>query len=1664
MSFHAKTLASIFILTTAAAHSQSNDPIGFFPADGNVDDISANHHSDYYGSYAQDTGKAGQGFGFDGLDYYLDLGTWFMQQSFTISFWMKDNATLAVPQKDDAVVISQHNSQTGTNFWDLRYAGAAGHYQVETNNGGAAIPISMTQGAWHCVLLSRNNLSLQVFVDGVLQGSSSGTTADSFGPISDPGLNNEGIRMGKDRNGLHQWMGGLDELRFYDRPLGSYEIAALSKYGVDTSIQGTANPYLADQPTGSTLDGDTVPANAPVATAVVAGHDIVISAAGAISTSGGIAVGLPTGGSNISHASAGGIASYAGPGGALVGIFLGATAPTGMVPAGLNYTAGGQASRTAAYNSPLIGQVFYIGDRQGTSGVGHFIAPPTATRLFLGVIDGGNSNNTGSFRAHIVDATLEGPYERVIAGTSNIYGAGASAAVIDGTTPPSVTFPAAAGQVLRFTGVNGSTRIDSGTDNGGNGANGPDGGTYQAPVNIAPAGGLSGFKASRTGALVGVFLVGGSPGVAPATLDFTTSNSTNFTSLSPLIGQVFFVGDGLTADGKPQDFNVPATARRLYLGIADGSSSGGAPGGYANNDGQFDASFQLSTPPRAVLKISAKVVTTADPVSGLTAQIGDFITYTFHWQNTGNAKAQHLQVSATIPTYREEATGMYKQFTPTYNQFGHPVAATSPTANDAKIVWDVADLDPSFSQEVTLKIQLNNNLKNIQTIVLPNNYNVASTTQQPAAASTGFSSGAANVSVAVSSALRFTATPDTTTVAPGKYVNYTLKLSNLSHVDAPSAAAVFTVPEFTRFVRLTAATPSNTATSTPTGRLVVHSGSPNEVLVNFGKIPALGSSQVTVTVQAQWVDPAEVTGQLLSLFDYGAAFLSGTSATTFEAALTNSTNPTNARYFNFIQTRNRATGTTFGDSGTVMTQFQGSTADAPDLKLTKALSSGVSDTLNDGMGNVVDVVNAGEVVTYTFAIANLGKSPAEDVYIQDAMPSKTTYVSNSAQIINATSSALASHLEEPTFGKGTIEGQHIVFRGLHLSAKNYLLLSYQVRVAGGTAAPAPGTILTTDSASDPATGFLAVSSAGTSSSPHTVIGLTNNGPLEVTLKKPFAQPNITPMLPNPEVSTNITTTRAALDAVYAANQDEKPLTNSQDQLSFIPGMERFYVHYENLSGSPISNVDLVIPLPAHTAFYRASYVTLTPNPASGGAGIWPGVIDNGPPPKALPLDMPAVLSTGKSVTAHFDTLDPLQKGDVMVEVIVTPDAINIDGSFTGSATSAKVVIKNPNYSVDAPFPRVKVAHRASTSATLAHATSPSLPIVPEVGILKIAPTVVNVSNAVEYTFIIFNSGATRTPACTFQFIQPKNTEFIKETHTSSYNGKFVIDAVNAIPGSDLECFWDYIPAHSAVAVTYTMAASGPANVVIEDLQDRLLMNYAGELDVTPSQVGVVAAGTPVSGDPLTFSVTGHTLYQFPVGGASVGIIDLGDGRIVVNEPTALYHSLGAGGVNQIAYGRKRGVFVGPSASVGVSTTSASFMLANHIYGSKLAPYGVSLCTTVVPAGCTGTVENSQVGVATGTGPLSLPANAQLETTNGASNISQGNALISQDGAGLISQDGAGLATYNGGIVISNDGGSLISKTGAGVTAMANTTAFFDAGGGNRVLAGAGNLVSAGAGN
>lgn len=192
---------------------------------------------------------------------------------------------------------------------------------------------------------------------------------------------------------------------------------------------------------------------------------------------------------------------------------------------------------------------------------------------------------------------------------ANIFGAGqvtppGGTMFGAGILPPHVSFPAEPGRVLRVTNVSGF--VGSAITGIGNFAADLDGHAAVAVgTNINAQQGIAGIKADGALFLCGVFLDASAPtGAPPLSLDFTSAGlGETFLELSPHIGQVFFIGDGKsgTNSGALQNFVIPSTATRLFMGFADGIYNGavlaGDPDTYTSNVGGLGVSFEFVPEP-----------------------------------------------------------------------------------------------------------------------------------------------------------------------------------------------------------------------------------------------------------------------------------------------------------------------------------------------------------------------------------------------------------------------------------------------------------------------------------------------------------------------------------------------------------------------------------------------------------------------------------------------------------------------------------------------------------------------------------------------------------------------------------------------------------------------------------------------------------------------------------------------------------------------------------------------------------------------------------------------------------------------------------------------------------------------------------------------------------
>jgi hypothetical protein len=234
---------------------------------------------------------------------------------------------------------------------------------------------------------------------------------------------------------------------------------------------------------------------------------------------------------------------------------------------------------------------FYLDDQRVATDTG---APYASTLAIDALADGAHTVKAVAFDAlgragsDSRGIVVHKPVETGLAidARATIYGAGQAGLPDPFALPPAfVRFAPGVGKALTVTSTSGQV-TSGGISNGADGSS--------ASTDVGALGGLSGIRVNgRHMFLAGVFLTDSAP-QEPAPPPLALGN-TGFALLAPVIGQVFYIGDGLTGtgSGQRQVFAVPPGATRLFFGFADSSAPGATASGYGDNSGILNAGVAI---------------------------------------------------------------------------------------------------------------------------------------------------------------------------------------------------------------------------------------------------------------------------------------------------------------------------------------------------------------------------------------------------------------------------------------------------------------------------------------------------------------------------------------------------------------------------------------------------------------------------------------------------------------------------------------------------------------------------------------------------------------------------------------------------------------------------------------------------------------------------------------------------------------------------------------------------------------------------------------------------------------------------------------------------------------------------------------------------------------
>lgn len=184
ISILAARLVMIACLLTSITLNAQSDLIGYWPFDGNGDDLSGNNlNLTLFGSPGFETGKFDQAIALDGTgnmyaqrpidDEILDLNI----NDFTISIWVKYNSL-----EGEQVLIEKFSGSGGPG-WTLTkvvWWGQQMHFYAEPAFWMVSDPLQITTNVWHNVVTCREGTVIKVYFNGALVTSGSG-----YGPIPD---------------------------------------------------------------------------------------------------------------------------------------------------------------------------------------------------------------------------------------------------------------------------------------------------------------------------------------------------------------------------------------------------------------------------------------------------------------------------------------------------------------------------------------------------------------------------------------------------------------------------------------------------------------------------------------------------------------------------------------------------------------------------------------------------------------------------------------------------------------------------------------------------------------------------------------------------------------------------------------------------------------------------------------------------------------------------------------------------------------------------------------------------------------------------------------------------------------------------------------------------------------------------------------------------------------------------------------------------------------------------------------------------------------------------------------------------------------------------------------------------------------------------------------
>ena len=226
--------AIVSIQVSGAAGGAAGIPteglVGRWPLDGNTNDVSGNGHRGQITGATPTQGVSGGAYRFDG-DSGIDLGSMdFSSEQFTVSGWIR---THEPAQHECWRVWMELHDRSGGFFLlgvgdgsnESTHAANGPKAEIWTSSSGGAVfmlrddtKLNLRDGRWHMYSLTYRKGCQKVYIDGELFASDEFSRSVTSAHVR--------VRIGGSQFGPyhHPWVGDVDEVLIYSRPLSAEEV------------------------------------------------------------------------------------------------------------------------------------------------------------------------------------------------------------------------------------------------------------------------------------------------------------------------------------------------------------------------------------------------------------------------------------------------------------------------------------------------------------------------------------------------------------------------------------------------------------------------------------------------------------------------------------------------------------------------------------------------------------------------------------------------------------------------------------------------------------------------------------------------------------------------------------------------------------------------------------------------------------------------------------------------------------------------------------------------------------------------------------------------------------------------------------------------------------------------------------------------------------------------------------------------------------------------------------------------------------------------------------------------------------------------------------------------------------------------------------------------